>query len=253
LPFALRDAASARTYRTAITSHTAATPATTPQPAAAQTDATSAAPNEAAQAPKLVDDAALDALETRDPSTLSVDELVSLSAGRTERKRAQARELCRELEADPNRLRDPATRSKLVRLALDPDTSSAALASMSRAPSPMGPDLLFEVWSNRLAPSSVADLAHLLLNSREVRPGASPSLVVALDLRAASSCEDVRALLPRVQAEGDVRSVPALARLVPRRGCAPSKQGDCYACLRPNTPQLLSAIKAAQHRKVPRP
>jgi hypothetical protein len=209
---------------------------------------TSAANEPAAEGRAL---AALAAQAAKDPSSLSVSDLLLLDEGRAERQRAEAQALAHKLLADPELAKDPTTQTSLLRFAADPATASEALAAIAQARSPVGADLLFEVWTSRSTPPATAELARSLLYSRDVRPGASPALAAALDLRTADSCEAAKSALPKVQASGDTRSIPALIKLTYRRGCGASKRDDCYACLRASTRELVASTKAANRRRAP--
>jgi hypothetical protein len=228
-----------------------ATPArsatSTPAPAPAQP----AAAATAAAAKDELDEAAVAALESKAAGSLSVQELLLLDQNRAQRKRADAKALSQKLRADPALAKEASVQSELLRFATDPDTAADALAAMARAPAPVGPDLLYEAWMSRSVTANTAELARALLYSREVRPGASPALAAALELRAAEGCEAVQAALPRAQADGDNRSIASLIKLTSRRGCGAKKRDDCYACLRSQTKLIIAATKAAKDRRAP--
>jgi hypothetical protein len=153
------------------------------------------------------------ALSGRDPASLSVDEILLLNESRVERKRSDAQALSQKLQAQPELAKDASIQAKLMRFAADPDTAADALVTMARAPAPVGPDLLYAVWLSRSSAPGTAELARSLLDSREVRPAASPALAVALALREADTCDAVRAALARTQIDGDDRAMPALVEL----------------------------------------
>ena len=190
-------------------------------------------------------------LEAKPADALGVEELLLLNEGRAERKRTDARALSRKLLDEADLAKDASAQAQLLRLAADPDTSEAALTAMAQTRSPVGPDLLFEVWTSRSFTTSTAELARSLLYSREVRPNASPALAAALQLRAADSCEATQAALPHTLSDGDRRSLPSLAKLNLRRGCGAKKNQDCYPCLRAEMKQVVAAIGAAKRRPAP--
>jgi hypothetical protein len=198
-----------------------------------------------------LDGAALAALESKPADSLSVQELLLMNRGRAQQKRNAAEALTTKLRSSPALIEDTSVQRELLRLAADPDTAAGALAAMAQARAPIGPDLLYEVWTNRAMPSGSAELARALLYSREVRPGASPALAVALELRGADGCEAVQAALPKTQTEGDARALPSLIKLTSRRGCGPKKRDDCYTCLRSQTKQIIASTKAAKERRAP--
>jgi hypothetical protein len=190
-------------------------------------------------------------LEAKPADTLSVEDLLLLNESRAEQKRTEARALSRRLRDQAELAKDPAVQGQLLRLAADPDTTEAALAAMAQTRSPVGPDLLFEVWTNRSTTASTAELARSLLYSREVRPNASPALAAALQLRAADSCDATRAALPQALNDGDRRALPSLAKINLRRGCGAKKDQDCYACLRAEMKGVVAAIGATKRRPAP--
>jgi hypothetical protein len=196
-------------------------------------------------------EATLAELESKAADTLSVTELLLLNEGRAERKRGEVQALSLKLRDQAELVKDEALQAQLQRLAADPDTAETALAAMAQARSPVGPDLLYQVWTSPAVAAGTAELARSLLYSREVRPNASPALAAALQLRAADSCEAVKAALPQASSDGDRRSLSPLAKLNSRRGCGAKKNQDCYPCLRADMKQVVSAINAAKRRPAP--
>jgi hypothetical protein len=222
----------------------------------AETPSPAPAGPETAPPPRAADEAASDieqarALEGKPADSLSVRELLLLNRGKALQKREQVRALADKLKASPELLKDAAAQAELIRFATDPDTSSDALAVMAQTPSPIGPDLLFELATRPTTPRATAELAHALLMNREVRASASPALNIALELRSATSCEAFQAALPRAQSDGDRRALAPLAKLNSRRGCGEKKNEDCYACLRSQTKELVATAKALKGRSAP--
>ena len=195
--------------------------------------------------------AALAGLEGKAPESLSVDELLLVSSGQAQKKRDDAKALSRKLQDQADLVSDQTVQAQLLRFAADPDTAADALGAMARAKAPVGPDLLYEVWSNKALPATTTELARSLLSSREVRPGASAALAVAITLRGSASCEAIDAVLPQAASDGDRRSLWLLAKLNSRRGCGEKKNQDCYACLRAHTKQVLAAGEAVKKRAAP--
>jgi hypothetical protein len=190
-------------------------------------------------------------LESKAAGTLSVAELLRLNEGRAERKRREIEVISQKLRDQADLLKDEALQAQLLRSAADPDTADAALAAMAQARSNVGPDLLYQVWTNASVAAGTAELARSLLYSHEVRSNASPALAAALQLRAAESCEAVKAALPQASSDADRRSLSALGKLNLRRGCGAKKNQDCYPCLRADMKQVVAAINAAKSRPAP--
>jgi hypothetical protein len=195
--------------------------------------------------------AALADLEGKGPESLSVDELLLVNSGQAQKKRDDAKALSRKLQEQAELVNDATVQAQLLRFAADPDTAADALGAMARAKAPIGPDLLYEVWSNRALPTTTTELARSLLTSRDVRPGASAALAVAITLRGAESCEAVDAVLPQASSDGDRRSLWLLAKLNSRRGCGEKKNQDCYACLRRHNKLVVAAGEAVKKRAAP--
>ncbi len=195
--------------------------------------------------------ASLAELEARPPESLSARELMRVADGRAERKLSDAREFCQKLEREPALVSEKQAQAELLRLARDSETSRAALASMARLGTPLGADLLYEVWTGTAVRTDATELARALVYSQDVRPHASPALAVALDLREAQSCEAFQAVLPRALKDGDRRSLGPLGKLANKRGCGPKKTEDCYACLREKPDELSATLNAAKSRRAP--
>jgi len=190
-------------------------------------------------------------LDGKAPEQLSVDELLLLNESKAEHKREDAKALARKVQEQPELCADQAVQAQLLRFAADPDTAADALSAMAHARSPIGTDLLYEVWTTRSLPSTTTELARALLLSRDVRPSASPALAVAIALRSAETCEAVQSALPHARSDGDRRSLYLLTKLNSRRGCGDDKADDCYACLRARTKEVIASINAVKGRKPP--
>lgn len=231
-----------------------------PQPASSAKPAVSevAAPAEAARAAAPApapeakpDGAALAALEGKAADSLSVSELLLLNEGRAHKKREEAQALSFKLQQQAELAKDEAVQAQLLRLAADPATADAALGAMAQAQSPLGPDMLYEVWTSRSFSVGTAELARLLLNSRDVRAQVSPALAAALELRSADSCEAVQAALPKALADGDRRSLAPLAKLSLRRACSAKSGTDCNPCVRGPQKPVVAAVTAVKGRRAP--
>ncbi len=117
-----------------------------------------------------------------------------------------------------------------------------------------GPDLIYDIWARAKSdPSStlLAKETNRLLHTAAVRDGASPSLLVTLDLWDARTCEEYRSLLPRARTHADRRSSHVLRRLTREVGCGEDLQADCFPCLRGSS-ALQAALESAEQRPRPR-
>jgi hypothetical protein len=246
---------------------------TAPAPASAQTPAESAAsaepqPSSTAEAPAAAaapvhevpsgtlgratngDAEAIAALEKK--SALSADEALALHSGRAERQLADARALGESIMKDPAAAPKDAI-AKLRTFATDARTAGEALAVMARLNGPMGPDLLYEVWTSTPKRTDSTTLAEALLRHPTVVARASKPLLAAIDLRSATECNAAKAALPRVVELGDQRSLAPLAKLMNRHGCGPNKKQDCWACLHADKGKAIAdAINAVRKRAAPK-
>jgi hypothetical protein len=195
--------------------------------------------------------ATLTALEEKPYDALTVTELFTLHEGRSLRDREAARDFTRKVRAEPSLLEAAAAQHQLLKWAAGADTAREALAAMSLGEAPYGADLLYEVWLSKVVRPEVAELAGTLLLRSELRAKASAPLTAALELRAAPSCEAALSALPRVERDGDRRSLQPLAKLSARRGCGPKKNQDCFACLRAHQKQVTAAANAVKARRAP--
>jgi hypothetical protein len=223
--------------------------------AAPAASAATAPPSVAAGGPAPVADKpktpAAAGLEGKTPDQLSVEELLLLNESRAQHKREDAKALSRKVQEQPELAKDQAVQAQLLRFAADPDTAADALGAMAQARSPIGADLLYEVWTSRSLPATTTELARTLLVSRDVRPQASPALAVAIALRGAETCETVQTTLPKARSDGDRRSLYLLTKLNSRRGCGEKKAEDCYACLRAQTKDIIATTNAVKRRDPP--
>ena len=190
-------------------------------------------------------------LEAKPAESLSAAELVRVAEGATERKREAARALRQKVEEDPALGKQAPVRAELLQFASDARTAPEALAALAALEAPIGDDLLYEVWTGTAVRTDATELARALLYSKEGRAHASPALAVALDLRAADGCEQIRAILPAALKEGDRRSQPLLGKLASKRGCGPKKSEDCYACLRKMGDEVKATSSAVKSRRAP--
>lgn len=210
-----------------------------------------AAPREAEKPAERTSAEALAALEGKAPETLTARELVQIAEGRAAREREAAKAFREQLVANAELLKEKSTQAKLLTLAGQGETSREALLALSAIDGPLGPDLLYEAWTGTSARTDATELARALLYSSDVRPRASNALSVALDLRAADTCEKNRDVLPRALTDGDKRSLHLLVKLLHKRGCGPKKLDDCFACLRANKDELMATVNAVKARRAP--
>jgi serine/threonine-protein kinase len=144
----------------------------------------------------------------------------------------------RWLAADPRAFRDLALQADIGEIATHPELSPAATSLLASRMSAPGVDIVYDLaYTSRQAPP-VARGARAALADPAVRAHAGPAAAILLDLRAATTCDEIRALLPRAQTDGDRRAVGLLQALA---------SGNPAACPR-GDPALGEAIAAVRSR-----
>lgn len=190
-------------------------------------------------------------LSAKPPGSLRANELVRLADAKAAERRKDAQSLRDKLVQNPALLADKATQAEVLGAAREPLTAPTVLGALAEIGSPTSADLLYEVWTGTATRSDATELARSLLYSADVRSKVSPALAVALELRAAESCEAFKTALPAALKSGDKRSLHLLGKLVNRRGCGPKKTDDCYACLRENNDEFVATVSAVKSRRAP--
>ncbi len=163
-----------------------------------------------------------------------------------EKRRVEAmRELRALLDSDRAAADDDAMARAVRAAAEDPDAADAAFELMEGPLGKAGAELLYDLQTN----PRVGARAQKALARPEVRE-ASPAVAIAVDLRAALSCDAKRALLARAKEQGDRRVLGSLKALRHPTGCGFLRRGDCWPCMRRGT-DLTDAIAAIEARDVP--
>jgi hypothetical protein len=137
----------------------------------------------------------------------------------------------------------------IVRRAAETPGNAAGLAYelMSGPLGSVGPDLLYQL---SLTDAKADGRARKLLATPEIQALASPGLRVALDVRAASGCEAVVAILPRARALGDGRTAALLGGFAQgaKTGCGKWKRSPCVAQCKDQSKEILDVVRAIQLR-----
>src|SRR5262249_18343468 len=147
---------------------------------------------ESGSAPPTVDDATLKALESKSEGSLTTAETLTLFEGHREREIAAVAAFRGKLARDPRSIADKAGAPEFRGFLTNRDTAGDALAAVAALPGSVGPDIVYEVWTGTTERTDVTELARQLAYSKEMRAGATHALSVALDLRAATTCEQAR-------------------------------------------------------------
>lgn len=194
---------------------------------------------------------ALKRLELEPPRERTIDACLAIAEGHDVLLRKDVEALGRSLLADPERLRDSALLELLHGHAFDPPAAPAALRVAATLPDPVGPDLLYAVFTeSKHAPTR--SLAEDLLAVRPVRERASKALLSLLKLKEETRCERIRAALGDVLEHADRRATGRLDELTKETGCGKDAKEDCFPCLR-GEGVIDSVRRAVNERPAPRP
>ena len=198
------------------------------------------------------DRAAIAKLEAKPASHRSAPVWRALGMGHTRSGDLSAAVRCyeRALDQDSSLKKDPVVLDDLRKAAEDSRSSQAALELASGPLGSVGVDIIYDVATSSKVRKPLSQHAKELLDRESVRAKASPALKIALELRKTKKCSELKELLPRVQKEGDRRSLAKLKRLKSHRGCGFLGLGDCYSCLRRGK-ELSDAIDAVDARPGP--
>ena len=150
------------------------------------------------------------------------------------------------LKADPSATDDGKLATDLRTIALAGEDADAAIALLEAMGS-VGVDALYDL-AYGYAPGPVTPKARKALALPGVVSRASPSLTVALDFRAARTCEKKKALLDRARQHGDIRTLALLREYQTTTGCGFMNRKDCWSCLHKDD-ALASTIAAISERE----
>jgi hypothetical protein len=189
------------------------------------------------------------AIEAKAAEARTAVEALALAELATERKREAAARFNQGLLQAPTSLQKKSTVAELRRLVSDPLTAQQTLAAVASLPGPMGPDVLYELWSATPNKTDATELARSLLSSQDVRGKASKALSMALHLRAIDACGDVGPLLDQARQVGDKRSLGPLAKWKRKRVCSAKGQRDC--CSSDSAKDIAATIDAVKGRRSP--
>jgi hypothetical protein len=194
---------------------------------------------------------ALKQIEGRPAKDRSIDDALALAAGHRVLLARDVEALGADLRREPALAADPTVLARLADLARDPEAAPHALPIVAALPAPVGPDLLHEIATESRHPATSA-LAADLLEVPSVRAKTSKALESVLELEAATRCERVRQLLPKVREHGDRRALPRLKQLAKKTGCGRERKDDCWECLRGDD-LIAGSREVLAKKKPPRP
>lgn len=196
---------------------------------------------------------ALYALQLRDEKVRTAREWLAMAIGRLKRRELDESLAAYEqaLQRQPSFASDKIMLGGLRHLAGKDAHADRVLSFAAQQLGSQGADLLFHAWSSTSRVTRTTQQAKELLESRDVRQSMSPALRIAMALREAETCEEIRKLLPEVEAKGDERSLRPLKDLAQTSGCGDDGKADCYPCLREDS-KLQDALAQARMRNAPR-
>jgi hypothetical protein len=151
------------------------------------------------------------------------------------------------LGLDPKLNENSKIAEALYRSAQVPEAQGTTFRLLSGAMGSAGVGIIYDLSRAEDVNSNLRAHARRLLDRDEILAGASPALVVVLELEETKNCENLPPLLSRAELVGDKRALPLLRRLQEKTGCGPKREDDCYPCLR-NDETLGSVIKTIEQR-----
>jgi len=171
-------------------------------------------------------------LEKEHPERADVHRALQKAYAATKNPKESLREAELWLELEPTAIDDLRLDEDVrnAALAREKDVVDMAFALLEKKMGSAGPDILYDFAYGQWASQSktVSERARLALLRSQTRQLANPALLVTLDLRAASSCEDKKSLLPRARTHGDARTVDLLRGYNARYGCGFLSRRTCY-------------------------
>jgi serine/threonine protein kinase len=194
--------------------------------------------------------AALEALLARHPSSAAV--LLELSrAYLLEKRHTDAVSAAqRALSRDPTYNQNTDLARILWHLAQPPDSTDAAFTLLEGPMGSKGADIIYDLVVTPGVRKEVKQRGEDFFKSPRFAEQASAALKVAVGLRAATSCEKARGLLPEAQSSGDERALKLLRRYESAVGCGRRGKRDCNPCMRQDS-RLRDAVRAIEQRSKP--
>ncbi|WP_394833675.1 serine/threonine protein kinase [Pendulispora rubella] len=171
-------------------------------------------------------------LEKEHPERADVHRALQKAYSATKDPKESLREAALWLELEPTAIDDLKLDEDVrnAALARERDVSDMAFALLEKKMGSAGPDILYDFAYGQWASQSkvVSERARAALLRAQTRKLANPALLVTLDLRAATSCEDKKSLLPRARTDGDARTIELLRTYNGRYACGFLNRRTCY-------------------------
>jgi serine/threonine-protein kinase len=185
--------------------------------------------------------AALEALAAQYPKDGKIVRALIVALVAEKRKLDAMQAMTTLVARDPSAAEDEALLKAVRACAEDEGADDLAFELMEGPLGARGTELLYDLGSSKVSARAAKSLAKPEIRER------SRAVAVALDLKAASSCDAKKALLPRLRDDGDKRSLPGLKALKSTSGCGFLRRGDCWPCMRQGS-DLATAIREIEAR-----
>jgi len=193
--------------------------------------------------------AALTALEEDHSNRADIHRALYRAYLATKSPRDAIREASLLFKADPSALSDTKMLEDIRNIAVGSEAQDAAFNLLESGMGANGVDVLYQMahadWASEYP--AAAARAQRALKREDVRAKATPQLALALDLRAASTCDAKKALLPKARELGDARALVVLRSYRPAKGCGFLGGRDCWPCMHRDG-SLKQTIQAIEDR-----
>lgn len=190
---------------------------------------------------------ALRKLAREHPAEGSVHAALALALAKSKKYEDAVEAARMALALDPKLNDSPKIAEALFRAAQSTSATSSAFRLLGSAMGSAGADIIYDLSKDPKIKPWVKRQSEEFLESEQVQDVASPSLLLVLGLEREKKCEPLARLVQRSSLVGDKRALPLLKKLEEDTGCGPTKQEDCYPCLR-ESDDLASAIETIEQR-----
>jgi serine/threonine-protein kinase len=160
------------------------------------------------------------------------------------------REAALLVKAEPGTASDPKLLEEVRNAALaGGPAADEAFALLESSLGSAGPDILYDLVYTTLAQQypAAAKRASRALATPDVRTRFNQGLLMAMDLRAANTCDKIKALLPRASDQAGTRALAVLKAYAPTKGCGFLGTRDCWPCVHKDG-SLAKTIAAVEDR-----
>ena len=191
----------------------------------------------------------LERLATKAPTDPRIQHALVIAYTHEDKHVDAMRALGKWAEGDPAAQTSPDVENAVLAAATGtPADLDAALAVMEGPLGAAGVDLMLDLQAKPGVANATKTRLNQSLAKPDVRAHASPAAALALDIKAAKTCDARYALLDRAKAEGDARVLGVLKPMEQKSGCGFLGRRDCWSCMRKDS-ALEDAVGAIEKRK----